>query len=177
MKIEAEIPDIERDEVICAMASKVLDSYLKDDHEESTPSYLRTSMLAEQMRAALRERIDALASEVIREFFDTTVKARIESCVDEVLAEGWQVTDHYGSACGPRVDLKGRISDMLLKANGTVDRRTTTMVQQIAHETIQRVVTNEFAKEIDAARVELRKQLDAVVAGKFSETLKKAMGL
>ncbi len=180
MKIEFDIQDISRDEVIESMARQLLVEWHEETDPESGPqTYRRQTKLGEQMKHYLDSKIAELADVLVREQFDKVVIQRIAAQVDAVLAEGWQVTNQYGEARGPKVDLKGRITELLLKPgrDSYGNGESMTPIDRQVKAAIDGLIGKEFAKDIETARKSLKAQLDASVAAKFTDTLKKALGL
>lgn len=173
MKLEFNLNDITRDDLIAAMADKLLTSYVRE--EETNSTYPTHSPLAKQMKALIDAKISEVATSYTRNAIDEKIKVRISEAVDAVLAEGWQRTDEYGTARGPKVGLKERISELMLKAGSSYDRDNA--IDKQIKASVSSVLTNEFQKEIDAAKAKVRAELDSVLSGKVTEALKSAMGL
>jgi hypothetical protein len=176
MKLEFDISDITREDLVNAMAEKLLTTYVRE--EETNSTYPTNSPLAAQMRKLIEEKISALAEDHVREHFDETIKERISAQVDVVLAEGWRKTDGYGNANGQAVDLKGRINEIITEKKSTgYNRESFTLAEKLVQEKVREVFNDAFNKEIEAARKSLRDQLEVTVSAKFVETLKGAMGI
>lgn len=176
MKIETEIPDINRDEVIEAMARQLLGEWHEETDPETGPTrYWRSTKLGEVMKKYLDDKIDGLANVLVREKFDEAIGMRIANAVDEVLAEGWTKTDEYGSARGPKVTLKDRIGEYL----GQRDRYSSNqnVIEKAIKEALDKTLSGSFKTEIDAAVKSLRAQLEAAVSDKFTSAIKAAMGI
>lgn len=137
-------------------------------------------IIGQRVEAAVCQHFDAAFKDAIKGQVADLVKSvtvkRIEAAVDAALEEGWQGTNTYGEPIGPKLGLKGRIAEMLTKQEGDYNRRVT-RVDRIAAETIDAALRAEFGKDITAARERFKAQLDAVVAAKFTETIKAALGL
>lgn len=176
MKIETEIPDINRDEVIEAMARQLLTEWHEEIDPETGPTrYQRISKLGESVERYLKKTIDETADKMVRAAFDESISARVSAAVDEVLAEGWSKTDEYGSPRGPKVDLKARISEFLLQkdrynSNGNV-------IDVAIKQAVDKTLSGAFKSEIDGAVKTLREQLNAAVSDKFVVAIKSAMGV
>lgn len=173
MKLEFNMADITRDDLIAAMADKLLTSYVREEDTNST--YPTHSPLAEAMRKLIDQKISALAQEYVRNTLDDTIRARISATVDAVIADGWQQTNSYGEPSGKRITLKERVSDLLLKAQDRYDRSN--WLDKQIKAAAEGVLTKEFKAEIDAAKAKVRAELDAVLTGKVTEALKSAIGL
>lgn len=176
MKIETEIPDISREEVIESMARQLLTEWHEEFDEETGPTgYRRETALGAAMKQFLEKKIDGLAETLVREKFDEVVGMRIANAVDEVLAEGWVKTDEYGGARGPRVDLKARIGEFLSKKDRYDSHHN--VIDKAVKEAVDKTLSGSFKTEIDAAVKSLRSQLDAAVSDKFVSAIKAAMGV
>ncbi len=176
MKIEFDIADIDRDEVIDAMARQLLNEWHEETDPETGPTrYRRETKLGASMRQYLDQKIDGLADTLVREKFDQVVGERIVAAVDEVLREGWTKTDEYGSARGPKVTLKDRISEFLSQRDRYSSNQN--VIDKAIKESLDKTLSGDFKKEIDAATKSLRAQLDAAVSDKFVSAIKAAMGV
>lgn len=178
MTVQIEMAPISRDEVIDAMAAQLLGSEMTEDEDGNPVKYWDRTTATKALELRIRKAIDDTAQSMVRDAFDETIRARVTSAVDDVLATGWVVTDTYGNRRGDNVDLKGRISEILTKqeSNGYNDPKRT-VAEQIAKKLIEEAFHKEFKEELERARLELRKQVDALVATKLTETLKGALGL
>lgn len=182
MKIEFEIKDIERDEIVDAMARQMLTEMVSEemDPEEGggVHTYVRRSQLADDLRKSINAKISDLAENAVRECFDSAIKERIAATVDEVLEAGWVKTDGYGNPKGERTDLKGRINEVITeKKSHRYGQPEHTLADRLVVAKVEELFHGELGKEVEAARLKLRQQLDTVIAGKFAETLKSAMGI
>lgn len=176
MKIEFEIGDINRDEVIGAMAERLLNTWSSDDQGNA---YSRRSELGEALGRAVKERINAIAESMVREKFDAVIADRITSAVDAVLADGWYETDSYGGRKGDRHDLKARISKALTEPrrdSGGYSRKPSILDERL-DEAIKAALNGEFAEVIKKATTDLRARLDATVTQKVAEAIKSALGV
>lgn len=177
MKIETEIPDINRDEVIEAMARQLLGEWHEEHDEETGPGLCyRETRLGAAMKQYLDKKIEGLAETLVREKFDETVSARIATAVDDVLREGWQRTDEYGMPNGQKLDLKARIGSFLNERD-RYRSPNAPRIDEMVKSAVEKTLSFEFKKEIDAAVKSLRAQLDAAINGKFTEAIKAAMGI
>ncbi len=170
MKLEFDIKDIDRDEVVDAMAQHLLRRWSDDDGESPTD-------LGRSLASAVSDRITKIADEVVRQHFDDTIRARIAAAVDAVLAEGWYESDGYGGRKGERHDLKARINAAMIAPRGDSYNRRPPILQERIDEAIKATLDKDFGPVIAQARETLRKQLDATVMTKVTETVKAALGL
>lgn len=180
MKIEFEIQDISREEVCDAIARQLLTTMVKDYDPESggEHEYVRRSDFAEMLGKHIEQKVEKLAEKAVREHFDATIKARIEATVDEVLATGWVKTDNYGNANGARVDLKGRISEIITKKESAgYNRESWTLSEKLVRDKVEEILRGDLNKVSQEAQASLRKQLDTAVTTKVAETIKQALGL
>lgn len=170
MKLEFEIADINRDEVVTAMARHLLSRWSEDDGESP-------NALAVQLANAVSERITKLADELVREHFDDTIRARIAAAVDAVIAEGWYESDGYGGRRGERIDLKARINAALTAPRGDSYHRQPSILQERLDAAAKGMLDKEFSKVVEDARTKLRQQLDGAVMAKVAASIKEALGL
>jgi hypothetical protein len=174
MKIEFDIKDIERGEVIDAMADQLLSRWASHEGEDTRRG---RHELGESLRKAVSERITKLADEVVRKAFDAEIKQRISAAIDTVLAEGWYETDNYGSRKGERIDLKGRIGKLLTEARGDNYNRSASLLAERLEANIKTSLDKEFAPVIAEAKATLRERLDTSVMKTVADTIKSALGL
>ncbi len=107
------------------------------------------------IKEAVEKQVNAAIKETIAGLTDDDIKARLSNEVDIVLEEGWRETDNYGSACGPPISLKDRISKMLgAKAQGGYDKTAGQAILERAYKDILKPEVEKHARE-------LRKQLEA----------------
>ena len=180
MKIEFEIKDIERDEVVGAIAGQLLTEWVTehDDDTGGEVQYARRSAMAEALRRAVIARIDSIAAEVVRAGFDSVIKDRITAAVDGVLAEGWQETNNYGESKGARLDLKARIGKLLTETRGDgYSRQQPSVLDAAVSAATNGFLSKELQPVIDAAKANLKKCLDATVMKTVADTITNAVGL
>lgn len=175
MKLEFDISDITREDLVNAMAERLLTTYVRE--EETNSTYPTNSPLADQMRKLIEQKVSEIAESHVRADIDNEIQERIALAVDAVLAEGWQATNTYGEPRGPKVDLRGRVSEVLLTATRDYSGSPMTPIERQVKAAVDNLISKEFAKEIEAARKSLREQLDTAVSAKFTETLKTALGI
>lgn len=134
----------------------------------------------ESVQSALTLQVEAMLAEAVKEkvhaLVDGITRREIEKAVKSCLDDGWQTTNSYGEPIGPKLGLKGRIAEILTKQEGDYNRRVT-RVQKIAAEVIDAAFRAEFGKQIKEAQQQFKQQVDSVVAAKFTETIKAALGL
>lgn len=174
MKIEFEIKDIEREEVIDAMAERLLTSWSTD---EDGDAYSRRSELGESLGRAVKERINKIADEFVHASFDGEIRARLSTAIDQVLAEGWYETDSYGGRKGEKLDLKARIGKALTESRGDHYNRKPNIVLERIDEAVKSTLSGEFSEVIKKATADLRARLDATVTAKVAEAIKSALGV
>lgn len=175
MKIEIEIPEIQRAEVVDALANQLLHNWSVDD--EGNPHEIE-STLGNAMRKALTARIDAIATEVVQKHFDDTIRERITGAVDAVIAEGWYESDGFGGRRGERIDLKARINKALIEPRGDgYHGRKPSLLEERIGKAAETLFDSEFKKVVEDAKTKLRQQLDGTVMSKVAASIKEALGL
>jgi hypothetical protein len=173
MKIECELKDIDHDEVVDAMARRLLERWSAAEGEDSGGP----GAMGERLGRAVNERIKQIADSLVRAAFDSTIKDRISAAVDAVLAEGWYETDSYGGRKGERIDLKARIGKTLTEARGDSYHRNPSLLHERLDATIKGFLDKEFSEVIHAAKTTLKEQLDTSVMRTVADTIKAALGL
>lgn len=170
MKLEFEIQDIDRQEIVDAMARQLLTRRDRDGDEVSTP-------LGDLLKRSVDVRIDALANEIVCQQFDESLKARISAEIDRVIEEGWYESDNWGGRKGERLDIKARIGKVLTEQRGDVYSRKPSLLQERIDEAIRRFMDKEFDQIVNEAKNKLRKSLDDKVITTVTESIKNAIGL
>lgn len=143
-----------------------------------------TDEIKRQMELRIEDKVsgqfDRAFDEVIREkvsdLVDGITRVQIEKAVAAALDEGWQATNSYGEAVGPRIGVKGRIAEMLSKNVGDYNHKMT-RAEQLTKEVIDTALRAEFGKEIKEAREKFKAAVDAHIAEQFTQTIKSALGL
>jgi hypothetical protein len=178
MKIELTMAPISRDEVIEAMAAQLLGSEMTEDEDGNPVKYWDRTTATKALEVRLMKALDAKAEAMVRDAFDETIRARVTTAVDDVLRQGWVVTDNYGNRKGDNVDLKGRISELLTKQESDgYNQPKRTVAESIAKKLIEEAFHGSFKKELGDARVALRAQVDSLIQAKLAETMRAALGL
>jgi hypothetical protein len=178
MKIECEVPDVRREDIIESMAAQLLGALYEGDEDdpEPRPTYDRRQ-IGKHLRVYFDKKIAALAAETVRAAFDDTIRARIAAEVDEVLRVGWQATNEYGEPRGERLDLKARISNLLTQARGNGYNRELSVMDAQMKAATEGFLSKELKPIIDDAKANLRKCLDATVMKTVADTITNAVGL
>ena len=126
----------------------------------------------------LSETVDRKVDEAI----DKAVGTRLEKITDEILRkvvaeivdEGFQPTDNYGSPIGQKVSLKVRVGQILHEK----DRyNNESRVEKIQKETIEAALRKALGEEIERVRKAFREQVDALLQTKLVESLRTSLGL
>lgn len=140
------------------------------------------------IKAHLEERLASAVEAAFEHTLAEMIEAKVGALIDEIgrehvkkavvaaLDEGWQETNNYGEPTGKKLGVKGRIAALLDKQEGDYNKRMT-RADKIAGEVIDSALRDQFGEELKAARDRFKKQLDDVVAAKFTETIKSALGL
>jgi len=175
MKIEIEIPDITQEQVVEAMASRLLETRFADFEDDRSAD---GSRLGDRIAMAVERRIVTIAERLVHEHFDADIKERIGDAVTVVIEEGWYKTDSYGNRQGDRLDLKGRINEILTeKRSDAYNGPKHTIAEKLVLERVKMTFDSAFTQEINGAKAALRQQLDALITGKFTAAIKEALGL
>lgn len=180
MKIEIEINDINRDEVIERMAARLLGfDYQRDDDPDSpdpTPPLSRWDgkQIGKHLRLYFEGKIKETVDQMVSDAIDQQIRDTIAASVAKIVEEGWQTTDEYGRVTGTRT-LKSIVLDSLTRKGGDYNRQT--IADKVAEETIRKALHESFGAEIKRAQETFRKEIDNVVAAKLTESIKTALGL
>lgn len=116
----------------------------------------------ERVEAAVDERLSRLADEHLRE------------AVAQIVREGFQQTNSYGEATGPRVTLKDRIGQYLA-GRDSYDRKS--RIDAVFEKLLGEALNRELGEELKRAREAFRAQVDGVLQAKLTESLRSALGL
>lgn len=182
MKIEI---DIKTDDIVDQVARHMMGYVAQENGDvsfdpEEGPEYETTApkwkgkTVAEMVRDIVAERTRRAVDDEVKRVAGEAIRA----AVAQVLADGWQATNNYGEPTGPRLDLKARVGEMLLKLQGNqYDSNRKVWVDAVIEEHLRKVLQDHFAKELDAAKAKFRSLLDGTISAKLNETLKSALGL
>lgn len=178
MKVECEIPDIRRDEVIEAMAAQLLGALYEGDEDDPQPrqTYDR-KQIGKHLRVYFDKKVATLADAAVRAAFDETIRSRIAEAIDEVLRVGWQATNEYGEGRGERLDLKARIGVLLTQSRGDHYNRTPSLLDAAVKSATEGFLGKELQPVIEGAKANLKKCLDATVMKTVADTITNAVGL
>lgn len=135
--------------------------------------------IADGVRADAKERIEEAVEGVIRSALDERLAALtdevVRPAVAAALGEGWQKTNDYGDPVGPRVGLKERISEQLLKTDSWGNREP--WITKFVREAIEHELRGELGRELTKAKETIRGTVTGIVQQKLNETLAEALGL
>jgi len=129
------------------------------------------STVEERTQKAIERRIETVVDKAFRE----VVEARVTAAVDAILTEGWQPTDGYGRADGPKKTLKDLVLGMLT-ARDRYDNNRSYLDKSIA-DNVDKVLRGELGKAIEEAKAKVRETLDHAVMTKLQQALKEGLGL
>lgn len=183
MKIEFEIQDISQEQVVEAMAARLLDDrYEHDDSDpenpDPTPRFTwDRKRIGHHLREYFQRQFKAIADEAVRRAFDDAIKERIYAAIDATLSEGWQETNQYGECTGGKLDLKARIGKLLTETRGDSYNRQKSVLGEHTEKAVEAIVSREFQPVIDAAKAHLKSCLDEKVMKTVSATIANAVGL
>jgi hypothetical protein len=156
MKIEIEIPEVSRDEVLAAVSQKLVDDHAYD---------------REVMRI-VREQIPVL----VEHQFTAAIKEQIAAAVADVVANGWQKTDGYGSPKGDRMSLGARIGEFLEHRTAGYGEESRT-INVLIKTAVTDAVRGEFDPIIAEAKKVLASRLDAEIMAGVARAITEAVGL
>lgn len=181
MKIDVEIPDITQEQVIDAMAGRLLGCEYEHSGEPDDPTPVPTKWdrkaIGKHLRTYFEAKVAELAAETVRHTFDEVIRARIASAVDAVLSEGWQQTNQYGERTGMKLDLKARVSEVLTQSRGDHYNRQPSVLDAMVKTAVEEFLSKELNPVINNAKDELKRQLDAKVMKVVADTVANAVGL
>jgi hypothetical protein len=175
VKIEIDVPDVTEARLVEQMAETLLaehDQY--DEDGEPVADRWSRKKIGQQLRSYLDRKIAEMHETMVREHFDTVVKQRIEAAVDEVLQQGWTKTNEYGSAVGPKMMLRDRISEVLQSRDRYNSRN---YIEEHVKAAADKLLAQEFAPLIKEAGVKLREMVDRAVLEQLAATVRGALGL
>lgn len=118
--------------------------------------------------------VEDTVTSAVHDLVAEIARDEIAAAVKSVLAEGWKRTNEYGEARGV-ASLKDRISELLNGRDRYGD--SAKWVEKVVKEETQAALKGELAKEIEAARVKLRAEVDQVTRAKLNEALRSALGV
>lgn len=131
------------------------------------------------MKRQMDRAIEGASRDAIEEIAKDVAREPVEREVRRLLDEGWQGTDQYGQ----RQAVKHTLSTFVLGLfttpinDGYSGTKGATHVQKIAAKIVDEYVHKELSAEIAKVREALKAQVDGIIAGKFVEALRNAVGL
>jgi hypothetical protein len=138
-------------------------------------------MAFNSMRYDLKREIDnqitAVAFTVVQDAAKGVACEPIENEVRRIIEEGWQQTDEYGRAVGKRTLSSFVLNLFIAPMNDGYSSDKSTYVQKIAKKIVDEFVQKDLAAEMTKVREALKAQVDGIIAGKFVESLRSAVGL
>lgn len=167
--------NIDEDRLVFAVANQIAAMHSQEYDEDGEP-------IATSGRKTIEDRVRQAVMKMVRDAVEAEVtkvtEASVKEAVDACLAEGWQKTNNYGEPSGPRMDLKARIGELLVKMqdNGYSSSRTN-LVESIIKAQAEAAFKTEFAPVIADAKVKFKALLDGTISATLAETLKSALGL
>ncbi len=167
MKIELEIEDVRREEIIDAAAQILLSA-------PTTSSRDLDGDQADRLMTMLEQRLDDAVMRAVNDGIDTSVRVLIASEVERVLGTGWPIVDEYGRDTGKVRTLKSIVADALATKHGY---NSAPLAVSVATETITRMLQQGFAQEIADAQKRFRTQVDDLLNAKIADALRTALGL
>jgi hypothetical protein len=170
MKIEL---DIKQDDIVDQIAQRLM-GYVYDeegdvDWGDEEPKHKRTTV-KQMVVAAVMTRTKAAVDDVIK----SITQPIIEKAVADVLEDGWYKTNSYGEKTSTKLDLKGRISEML---NERQEYERKPYIDILVKKHVDDALTKQLAPLVEQAKKSLKDQLDAGIAAKFAEVVKIALGV
>ncbi len=167
--------DIDNGALIDQCASQILAQYHGDydddgeliDNGKHQPNKQIDRVIRETVIAQIRKRLDETILAITKE--------HITTAIESILAEGWQKTDDYGQARGPKLTLKDRIAEQIASVRDQYNRKT--WLDELVQKRLEETFTKEFAKPIEEAKAKFRSMLDGTIAAKLQEALKSSLGL
>ena len=169
--------DIDEDRIVAAVADRIVAMHSPEYDDETGEPLPSTSG-----RKTIEDRVRQVVLKTVREAVESTVatvtEAAVKDAVAACLAEGWQKTNNYGEPSGPKMDLKARIGELLVKLqdNGYNSNRQN-LVEALIRSAVEGALKTEFAPAIAEAKVKFKALLDGSISATLAETLKGALGL
>jgi hypothetical protein len=135
---------------------------------------------ARQLLQMLDDKAKAALINTVTERVAADIEKKMLAEVDKVLAEGFQKTNTWGSADGPRRTLKEMVLAQL-EAKRTVgdynNRKNVLVIEAHAEAAAILCIEKEFKPIVEEAKAKFRAAVDGLMAQKLQDTLKSALGL
>jgi hypothetical protein len=140
------------------------------------------AQVQERVAQLLVEQVDAHAREAIRERVDRLIEERLgdvttermRGVLEEIIADGWQRTNNYGEAVGPKLGFRERATKELFEPTGCNRARP---IDDLFRETLNAALNKELGEVIKQATAQFRALVDETLQGKLRDALKSALGL
>lgn len=138
--------------------------------------------LAKKIYETVHEEVDRRVDNLVRATVDSRIELlltkaaaeRIQAEVDTAFTAGWQKTNNYGEPNGSVLTLRDRV-------RGVLDQKDSyssgTLLSKTIADATKGALDAMVKQEVEAARVKLREAFDAVIVSKFTETIRKALGV
>lgn len=154
---------ISRARMIEAISERAMGTMCRDYDEQSD---LKRAV-SKHVHAIVQARVEALIGEL--------TEARIRAEFDHLAAEGWDVTDGYGSV-KKRMTIREAILAHLTSRKDSYSG-TPTRLSEIANEFIANTMKTQLTPEIDALKAQIKNTLNTNVVEAIRTALASAVGL
>lgn len=141
---------------------RIFESWDGDPSIEAAIIDKAASQLVEKFSKEAQEQLIAKAEEAAYQ--------AVETCVQNMLRNGIQMTDSYGNPNGKPKTVHEIMTGFLTKGSRGFGR---TVLEEIVYN----VLTQEFKKDIEECRKRFRKSLDDAVLGEFNKHIKSVLGV
>lgn len=139
--------------------------------------------LKSRIESAIDGHVSAGVDEAVLQAVTTAVEPlvakvglqKISKAVDEVLEEGWQITDEYGQPRTGKVSLKDRVSKILSEKNSYSGSRS--WLDELIKKRVDEVVNKDLKADIDAARAKFKAEVDSVLTGVIKKAVAEHFGV
>jgi hypothetical protein len=184
--VSIQIPDITQEQVIEAMAARLLgEQYQRDDEfdpDDPTPrpaSAWDRKAIGKHLRQHFEARIKETVQSMVKDALDDAIRQTIATQVRAIMEEGYQPVDDRGRPSGARRTLRDIVLDALTVRvrRNSYSSDTVTVAERVTADTLEEALKRDFGKEISDATTRFRQQVDALIQGKFTETIKAALGM
>lgn len=170
---------IDDERLVDAVAERIIAMHSTEYDDEGEP--IPSTRGRQTFEDAIRTTVNRMVRAAVEEQIKAITAEKITAAVEEIMAEGWQVTNSYGEPSGPRVTLRDRVSKIITDAqdggwNGNRKRLIDAIVERKLAEMFDHR-SGPIGQAVAEAQTKLKASIDGQVMSALNTTLRQALGL
>jgi hypothetical protein len=135
----------------------------------------RNYRLQERVGEAVDKAVKKAITNGVDEGMQRLMEEQLRPAIAEVIANGWQKTDHYGQPQGPKQSLAQRITEFLFEKDRYNGNGTT--IDKVFKEELEKALKTEAGKAFADALASFKGKVDTEINGRIMTAVRSAMGL